>query len=195
MPSLLERGAGRAEADRLAVNFHFADAEDLPFTDASFDVVPSTYGVMFTPDQEKAAAEMLRVCRPGGCIGLANWTPESFVGGIFKTVGRYLPPPQGVKSPALWGTRAHLDTLFGAGAREIRTTEKFFNFRDRSPQHFIEIFRSFYGPVRKAFGALDAERQAALHADLLELIERHNIARDGTMVVPSAYLEVVIERC
>lgn len=194
VPALLERGAERAKADRLPVNFHFADAEDLPFADATFDVVGSTYGVMFTPNQEKAAAEMLRVCRPGGRIGMANWTPESFVGGLFKTIGRYLPPPQGVKSPALWGTRERLDGLFGAGAREIRVTEKAFAFRYRSPQHFMEIFRAYYGPIHKAFAALDSERQSALHADLMELIDRYNIADDGTMVAPSAYLEVVIER-
>ncbi|NMF98921.1 class I SAM-dependent methyltransferase [Aromatoleum toluolicum] len=195
VPALLERGAERAKADRLPVTFHFADAEDLPFTDAMFDVVASTYGVMFTPNQEKAAAEMLRVCRPGGRIGLANWTPDSFVGGIFKAIGRYLPPPQGVKSPALWGTREHLDVLFGAGAREIRVTEKDFVFRYRSPQHFMEIFRAYYGPVHKAFAALDGERQAGLHSDLMGLIDRYNTADDGTMVAPSAYLEIVIERC
>lgn len=194
VPALLERGAERAKADRLPANFHFADAEDLPFTDAMFDVVASTYGVMFTPNQEKAAAEMLRVCRPGGRIGLANWTPESFVGAIFKTIGRYLPPPQGVKSPALWGTREYLDVLFGASAREIRVTEKDFAFRYRSPQHFMEIFRAYYGPIHKAFAALDAERQATLHTDLMDLIDRYNTADDGTMVAPSAYLEVVIER-
>ncbi|MCB1957538.1 MAG: class I SAM-dependent methyltransferase [Rhodocyclaceae bacterium] len=194
VPALLERGAERAQADRLAVNFHFADAEDLPFTDGLYDVVASTYGVMFTPNQEQAAAEMLRVCRPGGRIGLANWTPEGFVGRIFKIIGRYLPPPLGVKSPALWGTAAHLDTLFGAGASAIRITEKSFAFRYRSAAHFMEIFRSYYGPVHKAFGALDAERQASLHQDLMDLIAEFNVATDGTMVVPSAYLEVVIER-
>ncbi len=194
VPALLERGAERAQADRLAVSFHFADAEDLPFTDAHFDVVASTYGVMFTPNQERAAAEMLRVCRPGGRIGLANWTPDGFVGAIFKTIGRYIAPPQGVKSPAMWGTRQHLDTLFGAGAREIRVTEKDFVFRYRSPAHFMDIFRTYYGPVHKAFAALDAEKQASLHDDLMALIDQYNVATDGTMVAPSAYLEVVVER-
>ena len=194
VPALLQRGAERAQADRLAVNFRFADAEDLPFTDAHFDVVASTYGVMFTPNQQQAAAEMLRVCRPGGRIGLANWTPDGFVGAVFKIIGRYVPPPQGVKSPALWGTREHLDTLFGAGASEIRIEEKDFAFRYRSPEHFMEIFREFYGPVHKAFGALDAERQNAMYRDLLALIDEFNVADDGTMVVPSRYLEVVIVR-
>lgn len=194
VPALLERGAERAKAEGLNVNFHFADAEDLPFGDALFDVVASTYGVMFTPNQEKAAAEMLRVCRPGGRIGLANWTPESFVGGMFKCIGRYLPPPKGLKSPALWGTREHLDVLFGDGAREIQATEKAFTFRYRSPQHFLEIFRAYYGPVHKAFLALDAEQKESLHADLMDLIQRHNTAHDGTMVAPSTYLEVVIKR-
>lgn len=191
---LLERGAERAKADHLEVNFHFADAEDLPFGEAQYDVVASTYGVMFTPNQEKAAAEMLRVCRPGGKIGLANWTPEGFVGAIFKLIGRYVPPPQGVKSPALWGTRQRLDELFGAGARAIHVTEKNFAFRYRSKEHFMEIFRTYYGPVHKAFGALDIDRQAALHNEFMDLIDTFNIAKDGTMVAPSSYLEVIIER-
>jgi len=191
---LLERGAERARADRLDVSFHFADAEDQPFGEGMYDVVASTYGVMFTPNQDKAAAEMLRVCRPGGRIGLANWTPEGFVGAIFKLIGRYVPPPQGVKSPALWGTRPRLEEMFGAGAREIRVTEKRFAFRYRSAAHFMEVFRNYYGPVHKAFAALDATQQAALHEDFLALIDHFNIATDGTMVAPSAYLEVVIER-
>jgi len=191
---LLERGAERARADRLDVSFHFADAEDLPFGQGMYDVVASTYGVMFTPNQEKAAAEMMRVCRSGGRIGMANWTPDGFVGAIFKLIGRYVPPPQGVKSPALWGTQAHLEHLFGAGAREIRVTEKQFVFRYRSPEHFMEIFRTYYGPVHKAFGALDTTRQAALHAEFMTLIDQFNVATDGTLVAPSTYLEVVIER-
>ena len=191
---LLERGAERARGDRLDVSFHFADAEDLPFGEGMYDVVASTYGVMFTPNQEKAAAEMLRVCRSGGRIGLANWTPEGFVGAIFKMIGRHVPPPQGVKSPALWGTRPHLDHLFGAGARDIRVTEKNFVFRYRSPEHFMEVFRNFYGPVHKAFAALDTAGQDALHAEFLALIDQFNMAEDGTVVAPSTYLEVVIDR-
>jgi len=194
VPRLLERGAERARADRLEVNFHFADAENLPFGAAAFDHVASTYGVMFTPNQEKAAAEMLRVCRPGGKIGLANWTPAGFIGAVFKLIGRYVPPPAGVKSPALWGTAERLDTLFGAGASAIDIEEKDFAFRYRSAEHFMDIFREFYGPVHKAFGALDAERQDALHRDFIALIDEFNVADDGTMVVPSKYLEVVITR-
>lgn len=192
--ALLERGKERAAADRLDVTYKVADAEDLPFADASFDVVASTYGVMFTPNQEKAAAEMARVCRSGGRIGLANWTPDGFIGALFKTIGRYAPPPAGVQSPALWGTRARLDDLFGAVAADIGITEKTFAFRYRSPQHWLDIFRTFYGPVHKTFGALDAAQQALLTQDLLDLIATYNVASDGTMVAPAKYVEVVITR-
>ena len=152
--ALLERGRERAEADRLPVTFQEADAEALPFADASFDVVLSTFGVMFTPNQEQAASELLRVCRPGGKIGLANWTPESFIGQMFKTIGKYVPPAPGVKSPALWGTKAHLDTLFGSKAA-VAAESRNFVFRYKSPEHWVEIFRDYYGPVLKAFAALD----------------------------------------
>jgi ubiquinone/menaquinone biosynthesis C-methylase UbiE len=150
--------------------------------------------VMFTPDQDKAASELARVCKPGGKIGLANWTPESFIGQVFKTIGKYLPPAAGVKSPALWGTRARLDELFGKTAQEIRTTSREFTFRYRSPEHFIEVFRTYYGPINKAFGALDAEKQAAFNQDLLALIANGNRSDDHTLVLPSEYLEVVIKR-
>jgi SAM-dependent methyltransferase len=192
--ALLERGEERARADRLDVTFKVADAEDLPFADASFDTVASTFGVMFTPNQQKSAAEMLRVCRSGGKIGLANWTPEGFIGALFKTIGRHVPPPAGVQSPALWGTRERLQELFGPGARNIAVTEKLFAFRYRSADHWIDLFRTFYGPVHKAFAALDADGQAALERDLGDLVARFNVADDGTMVAPGAYLEVVIDR-
>ena len=192
--ALLARGRERAAADRLDVTYQVADAEDLPFADASFDVVASTFGVMFTPNQEKAAAEMLRVCRGGGRIGLANWTPDGFIGALFKTIGRYAPPPAGVRSPALWGTRARLEALFGGAAAEIAVTEKNFAFRYRSPQHWLDVFRTYYGPVHKTFGALDGEKQTALTRDLLDLIATFNVASDGTMVAPGKYLEVVITR-
>ena len=194
VPSLLESGRARAQAEGHAIKFQQADAENLPFTDASFDVVLSTFGVMFTPDQDKAASELARVCRPSGKIGLANWTPESFIGQVFKTIGKYIPPAPGVKSPALWGTRARIEELFGKTAKEIRTASRQFTFRYRSPAHWIEVFRTFYGPMHKTFGALDAGKQAAFTGDLVALIERGNRSGDGTLVLPSEYLEVVIER-
>jgi SAM-dependent methyltransferase len=192
--ALLDRGAERASADHLPIRFVEADAETLPFDDASFDAALSNFGVMFTPNQERAAGELLRVCRTGGKIGLANWTPEGFIGQLFKTIGKYLPPAAGVKSPALWGTRARISELFGHGAAEIMTAQRHFNFRYRSPAHWIEIFKSYYGPLLKAFAALDAANQQALEGDLMALIARFNRAEDGTMVVPSEYLEIVITR-
>jgi ubiquinone/menaquinone biosynthesis C-methylase UbiE len=191
--ALLERGRERAQADRLPVIFREADAEALPFDDASFDVVLSTFGVMFTPNQQQAANEMMRVCRPGGKIGLANWTPESFIGQLFKTIGKYLPPPAGVQSPALWGTRAHLNHLFGAKASVAAQTRNFV-FRYESAEHWIEIFRNYYGPVVKAFEALDAAAGAALETDINALLGKFNVATDGTLVIPSEYLEVAITR-
>jgi len=194
VPSLLESGRARAQAEGYAIEFQEADAENLPFADASFDAVVSTFGVMFTPNQDKAASELARVCRPGGRIGLANWTPESFIGQLFKTIGKYVPPAPGVKSPGLWGTKARLEELFGKAAREIRTTNRDFTFRYRSPSHWIEVFRTYYGPMTKTFGALDAEKQAAFTRDLLALMESGNRSGDRTLVLPSEYLEVVIER-
>lgn len=194
VPALLERGKMRAQADGLAITYREADAEALPFADNSFDAVVSTFGVMFTPDQEKAAAEMARVVRRGGKIGMANWTPEGFIGQVFKTIGKHVPPPAGAKSPALWGTKARLEEMFGKTAATIIATPRIFNFRYRSPQHFVEFFRNYYGPMLKAFGALDASGQKRLHDDLVALIGSLNKADDGTMVVPGEYLEVVIVR-
>lgn len=192
VPALLERARERAAAERLDMTFREADAESLPFPDGSFDVVVSTFGVMFTPDQDRAASQMIRVCKPGGKIGLANWTPQGFIGQLFKTIGKHMPPPPGVKSPALWGTQAHLAQLFEAKAASLQIASKEFTFRYRSAQHWIDVFRNYYGPVHKTFGALPPAGQAALASDLLALIERFNRAKDGTMVVPAEYLEVVI---
>ena len=192
--TLLDSGRERARAEGHTIEFQEADAEALPFADGSFDIVMSTFGVMFTPNQDLAASELARVCRPGGKIGLANWTPESFVGQIFKTIGKYIPPPSGVKSPALWGTRARLDELFGKTALEIRVANREFVFRYQSPAHLIEVFRTYYGPMTKAYAALDADRQGALTEDLLGLIASRNRSGDRTLVLPSEYLEVVIER-
>jgi SAM-dependent methyltransferase len=192
VPGLLERGRLRAAAEGLSVEFKEADAEALPFANASFDVVVSTFGVMFTPNQDKAAAELLRVCKSGGKIGLANWTPEGFIGQLFKTLGKYLPPPAGAKSPALWGTEARIKEMFGASAISIKAERLNFNFRYRSPEHFLDVFRNYYGPMLKAFAALDATNQQGLRNDLLALIARMNRAEDGTMIVPSEYLEIAI---
>jgi len=192
--TLLERARERAEAEHLPIACQEADAENLPFADASFDAVVSTFGVMFTPDQERAAAEMLRVCRPGGKVGLANWTPEGFIGQLFKTIGRHVPPPAGAKSPALWGTQARLDELFDPKLSSVAAQPRHFVFRYRSPEHWLEIFRTYYGPVLKAFEALDTAAQSALKIDLLALIDRFNRSGDGTMVVPGEYLEVVVTK-
>jgi SAM-dependent methyltransferase len=192
--ALLESGRARAQAEGHTVQFQEADAEKLPFPDACFDVVLSTFGVMFTPNQDKAASELARVCKPGGRIGLANWTPASFIGQVFKTIGKYVPPAAGVKSPALWGTKARLDELFGDTARQIRTTSREFVLRYRSPAHWIEVFRTYYGPMNKTFVALDADKQAAFTQDLLALMQSGNRSGDRTLVLPSEYLEVVIER-
>jgi ubiquinone/menaquinone biosynthesis C-methylase UbiE len=194
VPSLLERGRIRAQAEGLSITFEHADAEALGFGNALFDVVVSTFGVMFTPNQDRAAAELLRVCRSGGKIGLANWTPEGFIGQLFKTLGKYLPPPAGAKSPALWGTQARITEMFGTMASSIDAERRHFVFRYRSPEHFVDIFSSYYGPMLKAFSALDEANQQGLSNDLLALIGRMNRADDGTMVVPSEYLQIVITK-
>lgn len=192
--ALLARGRARAEAEGQQVTFQVADAEHLPFADGVFDGVVSTFGVMFTPNQAKAAAELLRVCAPGGMIGLANWTPEGFIGQVFKTLGQHVAPPAGISSPALWGTRPWVDQHLGAQARSIAFTPRDFVFRYRSPDHFMDIFRTYYGPVHKAFLTLDPAGQAALAQDLHATIARFNTATDGSMRVPSAYAEIVITR-
>jgi ubiquinone/menaquinone biosynthesis C-methylase UbiE len=194
VPELLERARERAAAEWLDIQLREADAEALPFPSESFDVVVSTFGVMFTPDQEMAASEMLRVVKSGGKIGLANWTPEGFIGQVFKAIGRHLPPPPGARSPALWGTRARITELFGLHAASITTAQRHFVFRYRSPAHWLEVFGNYYGPLLKAFGALEPASRAELERDLITLIERFNRARDGSMVAPSEYLEVVVTR-
>jgi len=194
VPALLDRARERAAAERLDIEFREADAEALPFADQSFDVVVSTFGVMFTPDQERAAAELVRVCKSGGKIGLANWTPDGFIGQLFKTIGRHLPPPPGARSPALWGTRARLAELFEPHAASIKASEQSFVFRYRSPEHWLDVFRTYYGPLLKTFAALEPAAQSGLRRDLMQLIGQFNRARDGSMVVPSEYLGIVITR-
>lgn len=194
VPALLDKGRERARAEGLDVQFQTADAEALPFDDGRFDVLLSTFGVMFTADHPRAAREMLRVTRAGGRIGMANWTPEGFIGRLFKLIGAHVPPPAGVKSPALWGTEAYLRELFGAQASAIRIERRTFNFRYRSAAHWLEIFRGWYGPTHKAFGALDAAGQAALAKDITALIEQLNVGGANAMVVPSEYLEIVVTK-
>jgi len=192
--ALLDHGRAKAEAERLSVTFQEADAEQLPFDGGSFDVVLSVFGVMFTPNQEQAASEMLRVCRPGGTIGLANWTPDGFIGHVFRTIGKYNPPPVGVKSPALWGTEERLNELFGDEIANITANRRIFTFRYHSAEHWLEVFRTYYGPVLKTFAALDANGQAGLTRDLTDLLRRFNQGGSDTLAVPSEYLEVVITR-
>lgn len=190
--ALLDRGRERAGAERLDVVFQEADAEALPFDGATFDVALSTFGVMFTPDQEKAASELTRVVRSGGRIGLANWTPEGFIGQVFKTIGRHLPQPAGVKSPALWGIEARLSELFPGHA--VSATKQVFNFRYRTADHMLGTFRTFYGPMNRAFASLDTVGKAALEEDLRSLIARMNRGGADTMIVPSEYVEAVVTR-
>ncbi|MGI9659584.1 MAG: class I SAM-dependent methyltransferase [Gaiellaceae bacterium] len=192
--TLLEAGRKRAEANGLSIHFQEADAEALPFESESFDVVASSFGVMFTPDQEQAASELVRVTRPGGRVGLANWTPSGFVGELFKTLGSFVAPPAGIRSPALWGTQDRLAELFATGVRTIEIEPRTFVFRYRSPQHWLDLWREVYGPLHKAFGALDETAQAQLSDALLAVVDSRNLANDGTMVVPGEYLEVVITK-
>lgn len=191
VPALLEVGRRRADAEHLRVTFQEGDAEHLPVADASFDVVLSTLGVMFTPNQEQAASELLRVCRSGGKIGLANWTPTSFVGDLFRTIGKYVPPAPGLKSGALWGTEQRLRELFGDGIASLQTTTRTFMFRYRSAEHWMEVFGSYYGPIVTALSSLDTAGQQGLTRDIFGLLEKYNTATDGTLVVPGEYLEAV----
>ncbi|GAA0232617.1 class I SAM-dependent methyltransferase [Castellaniella daejeonensis] len=191
VPALLARGKERADAERLAVSFREADAEALPFDDGSYDVALSTFGVMFAPDQQRAAAELARVVVPGGRIGLANWTPEGFIGQLLGLVGRYAPPPApGLRPPTRWGSEAVLRDLFPGHSLEIRP--KSFVFRYRSPEHWLEVFERCYGPTHKIFAALEPDRRDALARDILDLLRRHDRGGGGSLVVPGEYLEVVI---
>jgi SAM-dependent methyltransferase len=194
VPALLERGRIRADADGFRVEFREADAEALPFADQSFDAVVSTFGVMFTPHQDKAAAELVRVCRSGGKIGLANWTPGGFIGRVFKIIGKHMPPPAGVKSPLLWGTCASIEEMFGADAAAVVMEPRDFMFRYRSAEHWLDMFKAYYGPMLKTFAALTPDGQAALRDDLFALIREFNRSGDATMVVPGEYLEIVVTR-
>ena len=192
VPALLQRGRERADAEGLQVSFRVADADALPFPDASFDVAVSTFGVMFAPDHPRAAQEMLRVVRDGGRIAMANWTPEGLVGQLFKLIGKHVPPPAGLNSPALWGTTDYLQELFGVPSQQLQAQRKLFNFRYASAQHWIQVFRDYYGPVHKAFAALPPDGARALEQDLTSLLDSLNTAGPSSLVVPAEYLEVVI---
>jgi len=194
VPHLLEKAAARARAEGLEISFEVADAENLPFGDGAFDVVLSTFGAMFTPEHHRAAKELLRVTRGGGRIGLANWTPEGFIGELFGVVGSFVAPPPGTRSPTLWGSEPYIVGVFGPQASDLRCVRRHFNFRYRSAAHWIEVFRSFYGPTHKAFGALGAARQLQLHTAIAELLGRWNVAGSDSLVVPGEYLEIVITK-
>lgn len=194
VPELLQKGAQRAQADGLDILFRVADAEALPFDDGSFDVALSTFGVMFTPDHDRAARELLRVVRSGGRIAMANWTPQGFIGQLFRVIASYLQPPAGLQSPMLWGSEPHIVEVFGPNATDIQRVRRDFVFRYRSPAHWLEVFRTFYGPMYKAYAALDVDRQKGLTDEITALLERLNIGGADSLVVPSEYLEVVVTR-
>jgi ubiquinone/menaquinone biosynthesis C-methylase UbiE len=199
VPTLLDLGAKRAAAEQLNVRFQVADVEALPFGDGSFDAVLSTFGAMFAPHHALAAREMLRVCRVGGRIGLSNWTPGSFIGEMFKTLGLHLPPPAGSLSPLLWGRREYVAELFGHHAASISVTPRVFNFRYRSALHFVQVFRTWYGPVKKAFEALSPKQGELLEQDLVYLIDMSHSdsvggSRDDSIVIPSEYLDIIVTK-
>lgn len=194
VPTLLDEGRQRAQAEGLVVDFREGDAEDIPFPDASFDVVLSTLGVMFAPNQEKAASELLRVCKPGGRIGMVNWVPDGYIGDLFRTMGKYVPPPSGLNPPFRWGTEKGLSELLGEGIGSLQTRRRSFVWRFLSGRHHVEFMREYYGPLRKAFETLDEKGQASLEEELISLVERYDRSGDGTAVWAADYLEVVATR-
>ncbi|MEM7089276.1 MAG: class I SAM-dependent methyltransferase [Pseudomonadota bacterium] len=192
--ALLEASGKRAKAEGLFVSYKVADAENLPFEEQAFDAVVSTFGVMFTPNQQQSAAELQRVVKSGGKIGMANWTPDSFIGLLFKIIGKHVPPPAGVNSPAMWGNRTWIDETFGEDCDVVSLQRKNFMFRYRSAEHFLEYFRTFYGPMQKAFEALDTAGQAALQDDILGLVAKFDISTDDTLCISSEYAQIIVER-
>lgn len=192
VPALLARARERAAAEGLEIETVEGDAEALPFREASFDAVVSAVGVMFAPDHDRTASELLRVCRSGGTIALANWTPDGFIGGLFATTGAHVPPPAGLRPPPLWGTEEHVRALMGDRLADMRATRRSYTFRYRSPEHFVDFFRRHYGPTHMAFAALDAEGQTALADDLAMLVRRFDrLGGDGPVAVTADYLEVI----
>jgi SAM-dependent methyltransferase len=194
VPALLERGRERAAAERVQVDWVEGDAEALPLEDASFDIVLSTFGAMFAPDHARAAGELLRVCRPGGRIGMANWTPDGLMGQLFATVAKHAPPPIKIDPPALWGVEDYLRTLLADGVTSIEVTPRDFVIRAPSAELFLAFFRENFGPLKVAFARVGADGEEALTSDLLDLMARYNRAADGALAAPAAYLEVVARR-
>jgi SAM-dependent methyltransferase len=194
VPELLQRGRERAAAERLAIDFREGDAEDLPFPAESFDAVLSTFGVMFAPDHRRAARELARVCKPGGKIGLASWTTSGVLAESFRVISQHVPPPAGLEPAMAWGDEGHLREILGAHAAAVRHERREFVFRYRSFEHWLDLFRTYYGPVNRAFAALDAGGQAGLAGDLRDLLGRWSRSGDGTLVYPGEYLETVITR-
>jgi SAM-dependent methyltransferase len=194
VPSLLERGRERAAAERLDVEFVEGDAAELPFGDAEFDVVTSVFGAMFAAEQEKAAAELLRVCKPGGRIGMANWVPDSGVGKMFMTIAKHAPPPPGVNSPLLWGTEERLRELFGDDISDLRVERRASRQAFRSADHFLDFFRTYFGPTKVAYERVGPEGEEALTADMRGYLEESNTAGDRALVLKPEYLQVVAAR-
>ena len=193
VPALLENGRARAAAEGLDVEFQLGDAEDLPAGDASFDAVLSVFGSMFAPDHKRTAGEILRVVRPGGTVGLVSWTPDGFIGDMFRVITAHVPGPAGVRSPLLWGTEEHLAELFGDAVADIRSVQRTCTWRFTSAEEMVAFFRRWYGPTVKAFEALDEEGRTALAADLVDLVRRQDrLGGDGGIAVPARYLETVL---
>lgn len=189
---VLDKSRKRAEAEGLPIDYRLAEVEALPFADAQFDNVVSTFGVMFTVNQAQTTAELTRVCKAGGKIGLANWTPQGFFGQLVNVIESHIQPPDGVCSPSTWGNEEFIQTTFQPYARSIKTYDRAFSFRYQSPTHWVDVFMADYGPSMSAFEALDESDNLALRRDMLNVINRFNRATDGTMVVPSEYIDVVI---
>jgi SAM-dependent methyltransferase len=194
VPALIERARERAAVERLPARFEVGDCEEIPYPDGSFDALLSVYGSMFAPNQEKAAAELLRVCRRGGRIGMANWTPAGFWGQTFRLVGKYLPPPEGLRPPPEWGTEKRLRELFGGGTSSIHIAERSALFRYRDSGHWIEVFRTYFGPIIRTLEALDEKRRAEFLKELDDTLNRFNRSGDDTLVVSADYLEVVMAK-
>ncbi|HEY8474760.1 MAG TPA: methyltransferase domain-containing protein [Natronosporangium sp.] len=195
VPSLLARARERAAAERLEIRFVEGDAEDLPFPDASFDAVISVVGVMFAPDQPRAASELLRVCRPGGTIALANWTPDGFIGAMLRTMTKHVPPPPGVEPPGRWGTEERLQELLGGGTAGMSVERRTFTMRYRSAEEFVDFFSRNYGPTVAALSTLDEAGQQALREDLAHLVLNYNrYPTAAPLAIPADYLEVVAIR-